>query len=179
MEVCCGHVSFLSHALPIWKEKVRKHILKNHRCSFIGWWCNYIWHMTTVGMATSSKQPVHAHTGLLYVAEFMTCLLFCVNKYIYTLNHFSVQLGMHCHRVLPRYEPACCSVCGRFLLCKLQVNNRAPCFIMNTLSPAHPYTLTFTHTSPAHPHTFTFTHTHTTTHVHPPTQYPDVWKWCP
>lgn len=111
--------------------------------------------MTTVGMATSSKQPVHAHTGLLNVAEFMTCLLFCVNKYIYTLNHFSVQLGMHCHRVLPRYEPSCRSVCGRFL-CKLQVNNWVPCFITNTSSPAHPHTLTFNaHTLPlmfTHPH---------------------------
>ena len=79
---------------------------------------------------------------------------------------------MHCHRVLPRYLPACRSVCGRFLLCKLQVNNWASCFITNTSSSAH---LTPSPLHIHHLHTLTFTHTH----YHTPTQYPDVWKRCP
>ena len=46
--------------------------------------------MTTVVMATSSKQLVHAHTGLPYVAEFMACLLFYVKQVYLYLKSLSV-----------------------------------------------------------------------------------------
>ena len=118
--------------------------------------------MTTVSMATSSKQLVHAHTGLPYVTEFTACLLFYVKQVYLYLKSLECLTGHACiviQSLLPRYEPACCSVCGRLLfvhwLCKFQVNSHCVCYI----SHAHPHT----------PHLHTLTHIHI--HVYPHVLY--------
>ena len=108
--------------------------------------------------------------------------------------------------LLPRYKPACCSVCVSIIVCILVVqisSKQSLCLLYITCTPSH--------STPSHPplHTFTPSHTYTYIHVYPHvhvhvphihirsqlpyspltphphtltltfTQYPDVWKWCP
>ena len=142
-------------------------------------------------MATSSKQLVHAHTGLPYVTEFTACLLFYVKQVYLYLKSLECLTGHACtviQSLLLRYKPACCSVCGRLLfvywLCKFRVNSHCVCYIshahphtpdLHTLTHIHIYTCLSscarTCTSHTHPFTITLlspyiTPSHPHTHLH-------------